>query len=422
MVQSNLKMKKEKTRPKYEEGQVPGSIIIPRKQKLMKLSIFLIIVASLLIIFPLIARLGPWLINPGLKGPYLSWTEDPKTTMTISWQTPEPCDSIVDFALLTSPDFTNTSTNTTTTKYHSITITSLTPNTEYKYRIRTSTLSNFWDLDQSTHTFKTAPNASIPFKFVVYGDVRVGTFTEGVHQRVVNAILREPDFSFVLNVGDIPHRPENLDQWDRFFWEIKELAATKSYMTSLGNHEYDEGDNPDYGANYFKFFHLPQNGKNEFYYSFNYSNVHLTAINMSTSDLVISQEEINWLDNDLNKTVGQNMWNVVFFHVPPYSSGAHGFNQEVIDRMVPIFEKHKVVVFQGHDHHYEHLIVNNIHYITSGGGGAPLELSLRPNPYTQYLEDTYCYTLVSINGDEMTVTTKRPDGSIVDEFLITRTN
>jgi len=420
MTESLPKTRKDKPKPKYEEGQVPGSIKIPPKYKLMKLSVFLIVVISMLIIYPLIARLGPWLDNPGLKGPYLSWTGNPKKTMTISWQTPESCDSIVDFDLSNSSTFTNTITNSTDTKFHSITLTGLTPNTEYKYQIRTSTRDGLWGLDETVHSFKTAPSSFTPFKFVVYGDVRRGTFGEGVHQKVVNSILREPDFSFTLNVGDIPKTPDNLEHWDRFFWEIKELAATKSYMVSIGNHEYDEGSDPDYGANYIQFFNFPQNGNNEFYYSFNYSNAHIAAINMSTSKLIISQEEIDWLDNDLNKTVGNNMWNIVFFHVPPYSSGAHGFNQEIIEKMVPIFEKHKAVVFCGHDHHYEHLIVNNIHYIISGGGGAPLELALNPCQYSQYLEQAYCYTLVDINGDQMTVTTKRTDASIVDEILITR--
>ena len=56
------------------------------------------------------------------------------------------------------------------------------------------------------------------------------------------------------------------------------------------------------------------------------------------------------------------MWNIVYFHVPPYSSSSHGNDQDVIDKYGEIFEKYNVVVFSGHAHLYEHLIVNDIHY------------------------------------------------------------
>ncbi len=420
MTKDNSKSKRKKSKLEFEEGQVPGSIIVPTKYKLIKLILFLIILGSVILIFPILRGLGPWLENPGLKGPYLSWSEDPRTTMTITWQTPEKCNSIIDFALSTSTDFTNTSTNSTLTLSHSFTLINLTPNTEYKYKINTSTRDNLWGLEENTYSFKTAPNSSVPFKFVLYGDIRPGTFNEGYHKRVVNAILTEPDFKFTLDVGDLVYRPNNLENWDRFFWDIKDLAANRPYMCALGNHEYDEGSNPDYGANYFQFFSFPQNGKNEFYYSFNYSNVHIASLNMSTSDLIISQEEINWLDNDLTNANNSNMWKIVFFHVPPYSSAAHGENQEIIEKMVPIFEKHKVVVFCGHDHHYEHDRVNNIDYFIIGGGGAPLEVALKPKPYMIYGEITFCYSLIDINGDSMIVTTKRIDGSIVDKITINR--
>jgi hypothetical protein len=413
MKEKPSKIKRDKPKPKYEEGPVPGSIIMPRKYKIIKSSVFLIVIGLVFILFPIINMIGPWLANPGLKGPYLSWTLDPRTTMTISWQTPEKCNSILDFGLATETDFTNTTTNATESQFHSITLTGLDPNTRYKYRIRTTTLENFWGLDK-TYTFTTAINSSEAFKFVIYGDNRPGTFKENAHPSVVNAIRSETDSAFTINVGDLVHRPRNLAQWDRFFWEIKDLAATKPYLTSLGNHEYDEGNDPDYGANYFQFLYLPQP---EWYYSFNYSNAHFISLNLSTNHIVFSQTELNWLKNDLQK-IPADMWKIVYFHVPPYSSGAHGNNQIIIDEIVPILEQYNAVVIAGHDHNYEHLFVNKTHYVVTGGGGSPLEVGLIPGPNTVYLEITFCYTLVDINGANMSVITKRPDGSIVDQFEI----
>ncbi len=410
-------MTEKKSEPKYEEGEIPGSILIPAKEKKIKLAVFFIVLLLLVSIFPLVNYIGPWQATPNLKAPYLSWVDDPQTTMTISWETPDKCDSVVEYGLVESINFTHEEKLSAETQLHSITLKNLDPDTEYKYKIGTESRSDLWGLDEKTYTFKTAPSSqNSKFNFIVYGDNRIGNFKESAHNLVLDAILTEKNIEFTLNVGDLVHRPQNLEQWDRFFYEIKELSATMPYFTSLGNHEYDEGPAPDYGENYFKFFNFPQNGKNEFYYSFNYSNAHIIALNFSTSDMEISEREITWLENDLEKNKGK--WNIVFFHVPAYSSGGHGENEQIIEKAVPLFENYSVVVFNGHDHHYEHMIVNDIHYIIAGGGGAPLNIANEQKPYSEYMELTFCYTVVGIDDDEMTITTKRIDGSVVDDFII----
>ena len=55
-----------------------------------------------------------------------------------------------------------------------------------------------------------------------------------------------------------------------------------------------------------------------------------------------------------------------FFHL-------HKNNIGGIAKLQPEFEKYKVAaVLSGHNHLYEHFLVNGIHYFTFGGGGAPL--------------------------------------------------
>ncbi len=413
---------KQNNQIEYEEGQVPGSKKVPLNIKLKKISVFLIVVCLILTIFPLINRLGPWLLNPGLKGPYLSWSEDPRTTMTISIQTPENCKLKIEYGKADAEDFTNSIEDSEKGKFHVFTLRNLEPDTEYKYKVASPSRDDIWGLDSKTYTFKTAPNKSIDFKFLIYGDNRPGVFQENNHRLIVQAMLKEKDAAFTINVGDIVRRSKYYEQWDRFFWEIKELAATKPYFVSIGNHEYDEGDDPDYGANYRKYFNFPQNGKKEMYYSFNYSNAHFVALNMSTSSLLISQREIDWLNKDLEKFNGTDTWKIIYFHVPPYSSGGHGENKEIIKKMVPLFEKYKVVVFSGHDHHYEHMEINGIHYFITGGGGAPLNVQNNKKSYSKYMEITFCYTLVNVEDDKLTITTKRIDGSIVDEVEIENPN
>lgn len=395
-------------------GAIPGTVVVSPKIKLVKIIIFIIPIALVLLFYPIISGTGPWLQYPGLKGPYLSWVDDPKRTMTISWETPEECDSIVNYGLKSNPTFTDTIIINAQTKYHSITLTGLIPDSQYKYQV-SSTNQELWGLDE-TYYFRTAHDTNQKTKFVIYGDIRPGTFESNMHAPIVQAISREKP-EFVINVGDLVNRPKRLDHWDRFFFEIKDLASSVPYFSALGNHEYDEGSDPDYGANYFKFFNFPQNGESEFYYYFTYSNILFITLNMSTSDLIISQSEVDWLERIINLPDNiYKLWKIVYFHVPPFSSGAHDDNPEIIEKMVPIFEKYNLTVIAGHDHNYEYIIVNNIHYIVTGGGGAPLELNLRNKPYTIYKESTFCYTLVEVEGNHMTLITKRLDGSVVQQI------
>jgi hypothetical protein len=85
---------------------------------------------------------------------------------------------------------------------------------------------------------------------------------------------------------------------------------------------------------------------------------------------------------------------------------------------VPLFEQYDVdMIFGGHDHTYQHSLVNDIDYIVAGGGGAPL-YSVSPESWTVFAAKEYNYIIVEVAGEDVTITAKTPDGTILETFAI----
>ncbi|MHA1132386.1 MAG: metallophosphoesterase, partial [Candidatus Helarchaeota archaeon] len=210
---------------------------------------------------------------------------------------------------------------------------------------------------------------------------------------------------------------------DRLFYELKDLAAYTPYMVAMGNHEFYEGSGyVDNGEYYKKALNFPGN---EVFYSFNYSNAHFIALNLSCDEHRVSpgSPECNFLVNDLAiaNSSPEIDWIFVFYHVPLYSSGGHGTNEGLIHDLAYIFANSGVdLVFQGHDHHYERLLIGNLTYMVVGGGGAELDLFISTNPWTQHVELTHSFGLVNIDGKTLTLQGIRIDGYVFDTLTINK--
>jgi hypothetical protein len=70
-------------------------------------------------------------------------------------------------------------------------------------------------------------------------------------------------------------------------------------------------------------------------------------------------------------------------------------------------------------HCYEHALVNGVHYIIAGGGGAPLYTGWNPpQPWDIFREATYEFVLVEVNGDTIRTRAIRPDGTEFDSLVL----
>jgi len=334
------------------------------------------------------------------RGPYLQSVT--QTGVTVDWTTDVPCVSQVDYG--ETDQYGLTASNSTPVTRHVVALTGLKPYTHVHYRV---TVDN-QPLSEDA-VFRTAPPPDqASFRFVVYGDTRSDPVA---HQKVVNSILTlSPDF--LLHTGDFVQDGLVAEGWTTFFSVERKLLSQSPLYGVLGNHERES-------PIYFDVFHFPGN---ERWYSFDYGNLHLVALQMdSQGGFNANSEQARWLASDLAQT--RQPWKIVFFHVPPYSSGEHRGDEQIRAALEPILIKYHVdLVFNGHDHDYERLMTKGVVYIVSGGGGAPLYRQTLTEPASAYFTNTYHSVLVQVNGLQINIAGVRTDGARFDEFALRKTS
>jgi predicted phosphodiesterase len=283
--------------------------------------------------------------------------------------------------------------------FQRVRLTNLKPSTLYTYRLEGS------GYKAGPFSFRTAPLGFRRFRFAVYGDTRT---QDDVHRAVLKAIAKhKPELA--LNTGDLVADGRVLELWKNFFSISSILASSVPLYTVLGNHEQNS-------PLYFRFLSLPGN---ERYYSFDWGDCHFVALD-SDEPYLSDKAQLKWLEEDLERNK-KARFIIVFFHHPAHTlvKGRENYAEKVRRTFCPILEKYRVsVVFNGHDHNYQHFLINGIHHIVTGGGGAPLYAISSPDKYTIKAEVTYNYLICDVEEDEMILRAYRLDGSLLDEIAI----
>ncbi len=220
----------------------------------------------------------------------------------------------------------------------------------------------------------------------VYGDSRTG---HSAHAWIMEGIASIAPVA-VFHTGDLVGNGNDLDDWKTFNRIKSELPIGTSFYPALGNHEKES-------PLYFNNFTLPGN---ERWYSVEISGIHFTVLDTGT-DLSPGSTQYQWLENDLSSVGSGINFIVVLFHYPPYSTGRHGEDEKGLQsKIVPLFEQYGVdLVFSGHDHDYERLLVNSVQYIVTGGGGAPLRSQSRSNPNSLVFEKVHHFCVIYFSGN-----------------------
>jgi predicted phosphodiesterase len=283
--------------------------------------------------------------------------------------------------------------------FQRVRLTNLKPSTLYTYRLEGKGYS------AGPFSFRTAPLGFKPFRFAVYGDTRT---QDDVHRAILRAIVKfKPELA--LNTGDLVADGRVLELWKNFFSISSILTSSVPLYTVLGNHEQNS-------PLYFRLLSLPGN---ERYYSFNWGDCHFIALD-SNEPYLSDKAQLKWLEEDLDRNKNARFI-IVFFHHPAHTlvKDRISFAEKVRQTLCPILEKYKVsVVFNGHDHNYQHFLINGIHHIVAGGGGAPLYDISSPDKYTIKAEKTHNYLICDVEEDRMILRAYRLDGSLLDERVI----
>ncbi|NHZ86260.1 MAG: hypothetical protein GWP19_10320, partial [Planctomycetia bacterium] len=268
-----------------------------------------------------------------------------------------------------------------TDQVHSATITGLTAGQKVYYYIKSGNYTEGYN--DSTYYAIAAPDSDAAFHFAVYGDSRNAFLSGDVtnHKNVIaTMITHNPDL--VLHSGDIAREGYLYEFNDEFFKVVQGLSKNTPFCPTIGNHELDNGGylNPgvfsptvyeDDIKQYRDVYGLPTNNPEgvEDYYSFDYGMVHFVSLNTewitgNYKDGARATTMKTWLEADLVST--NKPWKVVFFHIPYHWTA-------VDNAWRTVFENNDVdLVMTGHTHNYHPHLRNGVTYLTTGGGGSPL--------------------------------------------------
>ena len=211
------------------------------------------------------------------------------------------------------------------------------------------------------------------FKIAAIGD------TQGFYHKfnTLTRQLNNESYSFLIHLGDITSFGTPLQ-----FHEVQQITrnSTAPVFFTPGNHDIKfENSSMQYQEHF-----------GESNYCFKYGNFLFISLDSSTGSLTSSTMDFLLESFSIFSTYPK----IIFTHIPlidPRASKDHDFlNNSQSELLLKIFTQNNVkIVLSGHIHIYNYTIRENIHFITSGGGGAALHESKALGGFHHYLEMTF---------------------------------
>ena len=370
-------------------------------------------------------------------------TSDSTKSRTIMWQSrPAEKDALVEYrvkgtetissAAATNERFTD---DKITTYLHTVTLSGLTANTKYEYRV------GYGDKRSDWHDFATAGKGQ--FKALIFPDSQSNDY-RGWANLVQAAGKANPDAAFFVNMGDLVDNGEDHTQWRAWFDAVNGLIDRIPVATLLGNHEtYDLNWKIRMPQAYLKLFALPANGSQERknqYYSYDYGDVHFIVLNTQLAEMEQFQPgllaaETEWFKRDIAKT--DKKWKVVLMHkdVLTYAfkskSGRQAGISDIGQAFMPLFDQYGVDVVltahlhtyrnRGHIQNFERDARGPLYILTGVAGnvrypglwaGHPLDVTVAPQPETDN------YMTLEVSGNTLRLAAFLPDGKQIDNIEI----
>jgi len=302
--------------------------------------------------------------------------------------------------------------------FHKVKLTNLQPQKTYKYRVGDG---NLWSRELS---FETKGN-TLPSTIALYGDM--GTvFPAGyLVSGFISDEFKKKPFDMVSHAGDFAYADLGTNGigeiqyiWDVLQRQIEPFASRVPYMAVPGNHEQYRNFSA-YSAR----FRMPENGKGNMFYSFDFGGVHFITMNteIEYDDFAPGSFQYRWIENDLNQANNnrrETPWIIFQGHRPMYYDNT---NSTIIQKhLESLIQKYKVdITHMGHNHCYfrTYPVFNNIPTQTSGNvyrnptapvhlmvgssgayaglSKAPCNLGHKPN-YIAYKNSNYGFGILNV--------------------------
>lgn len=307
-----------------------------------------------------------------------------------------------EYGLVAKTEFQLLTSNTPVTYVHRIKLANLQANTRYYYNVVQQNSTS------TGASFMTALISDTSYSFCWMADCRTGI---AVHNQIAQ-LLRFQNPRFSIYGGDLCYGYE-YTYWKTEFFTTEERITISQipFYAIVGNHE-------GWTTNTKAFEQNPQStSTTQDYYSFDYGNVHFTAINVMV-DYSLGSPQYSFVANDLAST--NKRWKIIIVHNPPYCAGGHGEDPLMVAMAQNLFVPNNVdLVIAGHSHFYQHNLVNNIHYLVIGSAGAPL---YQPDSayYTIKSVQDYCWGLIDVYPNMLTIRVYNNYGLRLDSLHLSK--
>lgn len=262
------------------------------------------------------------------------------------------------------------------------------------------------------------------FSFAVIGDSESYKDDEnGYNPELVTALqeVSRAKPEFVVLSGDIIVADAGSENRRRI-GIIKNLLDryTPEYYVAFGKHDIECGrDCVDLWQEIF--FNKKYAGKEEpriLYFSFDYGKTHFVLLSSDyPTKHTIDDEQLSWLDRDLAQNKQSHV--IVTVHVPPvtfFKESAEkdhdmSINKTQQKKLNDLLQRYDVdLVISGHEHTFDHKVVNGIDYIIAGNIGND----------TRYedAQEGDIYSLIYVGENTITVKAVKLGGIVIKEFQV----
>lgn len=272
--------------------------------------------------------------------------------------------------------------------------------------------------------------------FIVMGDWgQNGELLQKPVAHWMGIAARQVDAAFVITTGDNFYccgvKDVNDSQWQTSFENIYTDSALQiTWYPTLGNHDYQGNVQVeiDY-SNISNRWQMPAR-----YYNFVKNNALFILLDtnpfissyhkgyLNETDLVLQDTAAQWHWLDTTLTHRKEKWTFVFGHHPVHSTGHYGDSPDLVQKLKPRLEKHRVqIYFSGHEHDLQHQQPegSRVHYFVSGGG---LEgrANKSPQAMTHFAEATPGFMVVALKRKTLQVYTINAQGKVLYTAIINR--
>jgi predicted phosphodiesterase len=346
----------------------------------MKKTIFIFLLLSAAVLSQAKILMTPYLQSVTTNSVYVLVECDSRDTVWVDFG------RTANYGRTAATTFIEHTTSKVPTFIHKIRLTGLLANSACYYQARQGTSH----CDGSV--FHTAVQPGTSFRMLFMADFRTNT---SIHDKI--AKLAADTYPQVSVYGGDLCVDGEYSSWKKEFFRSPELDLISKvpFFNATGNHEGN-------GPNTVAFLQNPDSvSKTQKYYSFDYGDLHVLVLNTEI-DMKPGSPQYEFASRDL--AAASASWKIVVSHSPAYCDGGHGEDQNMMRMTKEVFEPNQVnLVLSGHNHFYQHNLVNGIHYMVIGSVGAPLYDPIKAS-YTLVSLKEYCWALLDVKYSRLILT------------------